>query len=232
MDSEISIWLLCGSGSPEGRLGQTPGKRTEPRERPAAPSLSPVLQAGPDFISRCGPRIASAAASLPATAFVTCPAVQAPTSWTVPHGGLWAAGGSSWHEPSWVVGLSCYMGTPSTVGPTAIACIQPLVAPCTWTWACCCATLTAMAWNAEAPASSAQPHPWAPVRGRMGSGACLTRPGRGLGQLLSGRHRKPSTSPSELRFPICEMGAASVWVPGVWGEEAASHMEVPNKVQF
>lgn len=167
MDSEISIWLLCGSGSPEGRLGQTPGKRTEPRERPAAPSLSPVLQAGPDFISRCGPRIASAAASLPATAFVTCPAVQAPTSWTVPHGGLWAAGGSSWHAPSWVVGLSCCMGTPSTVGPTAIACIQPLVAPCTWTWACCCATLTAMAWNAEAPASSAQPHPWAPVRGRM-----------------------------------------------------------------
>lgn len=208
MDSEIPIWLVCGSGSPERRLGQTPGKGAEPRERPAAPSLSPVLQAGPGSISRCGLRIASAAASLQATAFVTCPAVRAPTSWTVPHGGLWAAGGSSWHGPSWVVGLSCCMGTPSTVGPTAIACIQLPVAPCTSTWACCCATLTAMVWNAEAPclrapSTTLDTHKGqdGAVIGCMGPGDCLTRPSQGLGQLLSGQHRKPSASPSEVHFP-------------------------------
>ena len=51
------------------------------------PSLPPMLQVGPDSISRYGPRTASAAASLQATAFAMCPAVQAPTSWTAPHGG-------------------------------------------------------------------------------------------------------------------------------------------------
>lgn len=114
-------------------------------------SFPPILQAGPGSISRCGPRIALAAASLQATAFAMCPAVQAPTSWTALRGGPWAAGGSSWRGPSWVVGLSCCMGTPSTVGLIAIACTRPLVAPCTLSWACCCATSTATGWNAEGP---------------------------------------------------------------------------------
>jgi len=94
-------------------------------------SLPPILQAGPGSISRCGPRTASAAASLQAMAFAMCPAVQAPTSWTAPRGDPWAAGESSWRGPSWVAGLSCCTEMPSTVGLTAIACTPPPGAPCT-----------------------------------------------------------------------------------------------------
>lgn len=133
-------------------------------------SFPPALQAGPDSISRCGRRTASAAASSQATAFATCPAVRAPTSWTAPHGGPWAAGGSSWHGPLWVAALSCCTGTPSTVGPTAIACTRPPVALCTLSWACCCATSTAMVWNADpAPAAPRRPlsTPGYLWRGRM-----------------------------------------------------------------
>lgn len=125
---------------------------------PSLPFCLPlVLQAGPGSISRCGPRIALAAASLKAMAFAMCPAVQVPTSWTAPLGGHWAAGRSSWRGPLWVVGLSCCMVTPSTVGPIAIGCTRLLVAPCTLNWACCCATLIATVWSAD-PAS----HHWTP----------------------------------------------------------------------
>lgn len=52
-------------------------------------------QVGLDFISRCGPRTALAAASLLAMAFAMCLAAQALTSWTALHGGPWVVGGSS-----------------------------------------------------------------------------------------------------------------------------------------
>lgn len=116
---------------------------------PSFSSLHPILQAGPGSISRCGPRTVLAAASLQAMAFATCPAAQAPTIWTALLGGPWAAGESSWPGPLWVVGHSCCMRTQSTVGQTAIACTQLLVALCTLRLACCCATSTAMEWSAE-----------------------------------------------------------------------------------
>lgn len=168
------------AGSSERRLGKKgrgegigPGvssgdPEAEDRADSIPPSLPPVLQAGPGFISRCGPRTALAAASLQAMAFATCPAVQERTSWTAPHGGPWAAGGSSWHGPSWVAGLSCCMRMPSTVGPTAIACTRLLVALCTLSWVCFYATLIAMASNAEGPCLAGPIHtPGCPVRGRM-----------------------------------------------------------------
>lgn len=117
------------------RVGQKPGRGSSGVRGWTVPlhlsTLPPILQAGPGSISRCGPRTASAAASLQAMAFAMCPAVQAPTSWTAPRGGPWAAGESSWRGPSWVAGLSCCMEMPSTVGLTAIACTPPPGALCT-----------------------------------------------------------------------------------------------------
>lgn len=179
MDLERSLWLLCGGGAGGGKPRKRPGKNQgcEGRSRLGSPVgikgrglrsrrldheyarrglahpplslLPPVLQAGPGSISRCGPRTALAAASLLAMAFATCPAARAPTNWTAPRGGPWAAGGSSWHGPSWAVDHSCCMGTPSTVELIATACTRPPVAPCTSSSACCCATSTATALNAE-----------------------------------------------------------------------------------
>lgn len=153
-----------------GVSGEYQGGGNQEQESGHHPSLlSPLpafLQAGPGSISRCGPRTALAAASLQAMDFAMCPAARAHTSWPAPPGGPWAVGESSWHGLSWVVGHSCCMGTPSTVGPTAIACTQLLVAPCTWRSACCSATSTAMALSAEGPCLQRHhhPHPGHPVR--------------------------------------------------------------------
>lgn len=219
-DSGRSLWLPCGGGSPKKRLGKKPRGKGLPgvssgdqvsgdpeagdQAVPIPSSLPPVLQAGPGSISRFGPRTALAAANLQAMAFAMYPAVQAPTSWTAPRGGPWAAGGSSWHGPLWVVGLSCCMGTPSTVGLTATACTQLPVAPCTSSWVYCCATLTAMVLNVEGPClAGPHPHPGHPVSAGWHSGQK-----HGLWKLSDlpqakawydfclGLHLKPSSCPS------------------------------------
>lgn len=62
------------------------------------------------------------------------------------------------------------MRMPSTVGLTAIACTQLPAAPCTLSWVCFYATLTAMASNAEGPfLAGPHPHPWTPSEGQDGT---------------------------------------------------------------
>lgn len=187
----------------------------------------PVLQAGPDSISRCGPRTVSADASLQAMAFAMCPAVPAPTSWTAPRGGPWAAGRNSWHGPLWVVGLSCCMGTPSTVGLTAIACTQLPVEPCTLSWDYCCATLTATALNADGPCfTSPHPHPRTPsevqdgtVVRRVGTGDCQTRPQprHGVASVLASNSSSVASLWGPVS-PICEIQTTSMWYSRGLGE--------------
>lgn len=158
MDGERSLLLLCRvekGWEPIEKAGAETRGKGDGAHHPFP--LCPVLQVGPGSISRCGPRTASGAASLQATAFAMCPAARAPTSWTAPHGGRWAAGGSSWPGPLWVVGRSCCMRTPSTVGLTATVCTQPLVARFASSSACCCVTSTATALSAEGSCSNSWP---------------------------------------------------------------------------
>ncbi|VCX40677.1 unnamed protein product, partial [Gulo gulo] len=161
-------------------------------------------------------------------AFATCPAVQAPTSWTAPHGGPWAAGGSSWRGPSWVAALSCCTGMPSTAGLTATACTQRRVASCAWSWDCCCATSTATAWSADGASKDRRvptplltcPGPGWPSAQKRGLWTLsdLT-PANSWHGFCPGEYLGPHGCPFRSSFPICKRRAVSVWGRRVLGEE-------------